>query len=163
MNVQIDHIKVLVKESFLYNGDLTKTDLIPAEIVGISSYKNQAITFHVLINGQYLYSDLPITSFCSKQTTAMDLSDLCYSNCESLPIDVFKLNFNTVEVKFKNQNIFICGEYILSIDFYEGNDLLHLILLNNGNFCLMPNHKVNFGNKQQLSDYKKNKQTWIIN
>jgi hypothetical protein len=157
MNVAIDPIKVFVHESFLYDGDETKTEYVNAEVIGISSYLDQTLTFHVLIDKQYLYSDLPVSAFSTNKRKPRDLKDLCYSNCKSLPIDVFKLNTDEVMIYFKDHRQYESGRYILSVDFYEGNDLMHLIHLNTGEFCLMPNHKINFNNEKSLTDYKKNR------
>lgn len=168
MNISIPKIKVLVIESFLYNGDISKKNIINGEIIGVSSYPNQTLTFHILVDGKYLYSDMPIHSFIWKpinNDVNYELDDLVYSNCETLPIDNFTLDcfINTeVSVYLKRLGNWISGEYITSFDFYEGNDSCHLIKLENGYFTLAPNHKINWSGNEILSDYLKNKKTWKI-
>ncbi len=162
MNIPIQPIKALVHERFLYDGDESKTGYASAEIIGISSYLGQALTFHALIDGQYLYSDLPVSAFTAKKTKPRELKDLCYSNCESLPIDAFRLPFDKAMVYFKERKEWESGTYLLSIDFYEGNDLSHLVRLDTGELCLMPNHKISCGGEKQLADYKKCRTTFRI-
>lgn len=163
MNINIEPIKVFVLESFLYNQDNTKTDFVKAKVIGIASYTNKPLTFNLLVNDMFLYSELPIHSFAKTKIIPRPLDYLCYSNCTSLPIDVFKFKyFNKLSVYFKKNNTYENGIYLYSIDFYEGNDMQHLILLDSGEFCLMPNHKINFSQKHQLIDYKKNRQNWTI-
>lgn len=157
MNAAIDPIKVLVHESFLYDGDPNRKECLDAEVIGVSSYLGQTLTFHVLVGKSYLYSDLPVNSFSTSRTKPRDLKVLCYSNCRSLPIDVFKLKADEVTVYLKDLDAYENGRYVLSIDFYEGNDLSHLIHLDTGEFCLMPNHKINFNGGRTLTDYKKNR------
>lgn len=167
MNICIDKIKVLVIESFLYNNDETKNKYLNGEILGVSTYPNQTMTFNILIDGKYLYSDMPIHSFVWKvPNEKFTLKDLVYSNCDTLPIDNYTFNNfinSEVYVFLKKCGIWIKGEYITSFDFYEGNDCVHLIKLNNGYFTLAPNHKINWIGETELSDYKKNKTVWKIN
>lgn len=164
MNISINPFDVLVHESYLYDGDKTKTDLIKAQVIGVSTYLNQPLTFHILIDKQWIFSDLPITSFISSYNeNKYNLKDLSSIECSTLEIDVFILD------TFKNKNICIyfkeyqtweIGEYLMSFDFYTGNELLHLIKLDNGQFSLTPNHKINWENINDLPKYKKNRTIW---
>ena len=54
------------------------------------------------------------------------------------------------------------AQYITSFDFYTGNELVHLVKLENGLFALAPNHKINWKGESELADYKKNKTIWKI-
>ena len=53
--------------------------------------------------------------------------------------------------------------YIASIDWYCGNDLLHFIALANGQFALLPSHKIMFGDGDEpLPDYEKLRAEWRV-
>lgn len=161
MNLPIQEIKVKVDGKYLYDGE-EGHGFFNGKVIGVSSYIGQPLTFHVIIENSYLYSDLPVCAFNKYEEKSRDLSTLAYSNCSTLPIDVFRLSFKEVCVYFRNLDRFEHGVYHMSFDFYEGNDLIHLIELDSGEFCLMPNHKVNFNNQEKLPDYKKNHTVWEV-
>lgn len=50
---------------------------------------------------------------------------------------------------------------IASVDWYDGNDLLHFVALMNGQFALLPSHKLMFG-ICELPDYKKLRAEWRV-
>ncbi len=62
MNIPIKPIKCNILNTYLYNGDKISTSS-NVEIIGVSTYLNQTLTFHALIDKQWLYSNLPITAF----------------------------------------------------------------------------------------------------
>ena len=48
----------------------------------------------------------------------------------------------------------------MTIDFYKSNEILHLCVLDNNNFILLPNHKILFFEEEQdttLLKFKQNK------
>jgi hypothetical protein len=47
------------------------------------------------------------------------------------------------------------------MDWYRGNDLLHCIILDNGQIGFFPSHKISFG-LTQLPDFKKLRQEWKV-
>jgi hypothetical protein len=169
MNVSINPFKARVIESYLYDGDTTKECLLDCTVIGASTYFGQPITFHVFVEGKYLYSDLPINSIVHgnpfKNTISeYDIHDLSHINCSTLELDnfTFKNIINEISVYFKNKNKWLLGQYITSFDFYTGNELVHLVKLENGLFALAPNHKINWKGENELADYKKNKTIWKI-
>lgn len=167
MNIPIKPIKCKILNKYLYNNDPEIQSSSDVEIIGVSTYLNQTLTFHALINKQWLYSDLPITAFYlnDSEIGSLDLSDLSNVNCDTLEIDNFTFDQflnKPIGVLIKNKKIWLSGTYITSFDFYTGNELVHLVLLDNGLFGLFPNHKINFNNQKELPDYKKNKFIWKL-
>lgn len=167
MNIHIKPIKCIIQDKYLYNNDNDIKSSSDVEIIGVSTYLGQTLTFHALINKQWLYSDLPITAFYidNKSIDDYNLSDLSNVTCETLELDNFTFEhfFNkNISVYLKNKRIWVTGTYITSFDFYTGNELVHLVLLDNGLFGLFPNHKINFNNKTELPNYKKNKFIWKL-
>jgi len=165
MNIPIEPFKVKLREEFLYNGDNSRIgNLVDAEVIGVSSYIGFPITFHLLIGNQYLYSDIPIHSFCYKiPTIQYSLETLSYENSVAHEIEVFKLihlKDKNVSVYFKDISKWENGIYMMSFDYYTDNRSLHLVRLDNGQFCLIPNHKINFANNQILTDFSKNRMSW---
>lgn len=166
MNLSITPIPVKIWKPFLYGkyevpDTIEKNDLVKAEIIGISSYLNQPLTFHLLIDKAYLYSDLPIFSLFHKDNLqSLKLKDYI---CPGYDIDSFCLE------ALVNKNIacfdpgiktWIHGVYLRSIDFYKDNELLHLVKINNGQFGIFPNHKINWSGKEEFEKYEKNRYIW---
>jgi len=165
VHYEIDPIKAFVHESVLYDEDLSKDNMIPCEIFCISSYINEAITFGIkLFNGSLFFYIPPHKISLNKNISDLSLLDLVYNNNESDIITIKKFkNFNTVFVYFKNKNIWLEGKYFYTLDWYEGNDLRHMILLENGQFCFMPSHKIKFDkDKLNFENYLKIHSEWKV-
>lgn len=90
------------------------------------------------------------------------LKMLSHCLCATLAMEVFNLGFGRASVYFKDKDVWIGGSYMFSVDFTTGNELLHLMRLDNGLFAFVPNHKVNWAGKCALTDYKKNHSVWTF-
>lgn len=154
-----------MRERFLYNFDRSKVGFLKCQIVGATQYKGQVLTFHALIDGKWMYSDLPIHAFCRNK------------NFESLSIQVGSLyNIETEEVccgqlfgighdiGVYTGDTFIGASYETSFDFPSENRLLHLVCMEDGEFRLVPNHKVcfDFRGGEKLPDFQKQRAIWRI-
>jgi hypothetical protein len=162
MNLSLTPFKVKLFKGFLYGEyDLPQTlkeeDLTPAQVIGISSYTQQPLTFHLLIEDAYLYSDVPACMIFQKPCSPIKLTETL---CPGYSINHF------VFESFKNKklaaydkglNIWVQGLYLCSIDFYEDNELLHLVRLDRGQYGFFPNHKVNWKGQEVLAKYEKNR------
>ena len=162
MNKNIEPIPAYVMTQYLYDWEqLDDRPLYTAcDIVGVSSYLNQPLTFHILIGRSYIYSNIPITALQRKDivmSLAYTLHDLSYSKCSSLDIDIFTLGITpkNCNVYFPRLQVRESWEYCFSCDFYSGNELLHLVKLSSWWFARVPNHKITFAEKMFLPDYKK--------
>lgn len=84
MIIQTPKISCYVRERFMYNFDVSKTGFLKCQIVGATQYKGQVLTFHALVDGKWMYSDLPIHAFCRNKKfespwrrTKINLSVIC--------------------------------------------------------------------------------------
>jgi hypothetical protein len=157
MTVDISPIKCYIREEFLINE--SSEEYLHGEIIGISSYEHCLPTFQVLIDNSFLYSDVPLSELTHKKDVkTKPLTDTCHIKCPSFDIDVFKHEI------FKNRCIsfydipcmvYKKGVYLLSVDFYTDNEMIHLIKGDDGYFYFAPNHKINWSGKSFLPKYKK--------
>lgn len=166
MNIQIPNLRVDLLEKYLYNCDSSFSGIVPAVVVGASSYVGQAITFHLMVENKWLFSDLPITSFKSvgkigKENNLQDSSSIL---CETDALECFSLgNYPCVSVLIgheKEGRRWATGKYHMSFDFPSGNQNVHLLELISGDFVLAPNYRINWKNEESLPDYKKNRHNW---
>ena len=162
MNKSIEPISAYVVTEYLYDGEQNneRPFYTTCEIVGISSYLNQPLTFHILIDHSYIYSNIPIIALVRKDILIpheYTLHDLSYSKCTSLDIDVFTLSIEPTKgtVYFPRLQKWEVWEYCFSCDFYSWNDLLHLVKMSSWLFARVPNHKITFATNTFLPDYKK--------
>lgn len=161
-------IDCFIHEKFMYDQDETKTGILPCKIIGAAAFLGFPITFEVLVEDAYLYSDVPIHAFIHKKEihgTQLDFEDLNYMNVDSEPIETYSLNFlfnKDIKVFFKSKSIWLSGEYLTTLTLTVGNLNCHLLKLENGQFSLSPNHKVNISGKEFLPDYKKNHVIWSL-
>lgn len=161
-------IDCFIHEKFMYDQDEAKKGILPCKIIGASAFLGFPITFEVLVEDAYLYSDVPIHAFLHKKEISgvnLDFEDLSYMNVDSEVIETYKLNYlfdKNIKVYFRRKNLWISGEYLITLNLSEGNLNCHLLKLKNGQFSLSPNHKVNVSGKDFLPDYKKNHAVWSL-
>jgi len=134
--------------------------MIPCTIFAISAYKEESITFAITLDeGSTFYYIPPHKISIYKQKPLFELKDIVYNNCESEIITIKEFKFlgkKPISIYLKNKDIWVEGKYILTIDWYKGNDLVHMIQINTGEFCFMPSHKLKFnGAKLKFKKFKK--------
>jgi hypothetical protein len=168
MTANIPNIKAFVQEKYLYDMDETKLGFVECGLIGIITYHDQTPTFHIITNANAIYSDIPFHAISFKAEVIdkpLELSDLVYNNCKTLEIDVFTLTYlqNSNPICFfRKKNLWLEAKYLFSVDFYTGNDLFHVMKLNNNQLAAVPNHKVNWGGDAKLADYKKSHSNWNL-
>lgn len=163
LHTSIKPISCFVNRGLTNNMMDCSGDLV-AEIVGISSYPDHAPTFQVLIDKSHLFHYAPPHLLSINNATKVEnLKDLVYHNCPSATFSLTQNeNLNKpISVYFKNSLLWFPGKILYTLDWFEGNDLLHMILLDNGRFCFMPNHKISFHLKS-LPKFNKLKQEWKV-
>lgn len=160
-----------INEKYLYNMDEEKNNWLKCNVIGISSYPNNALTFNILLDDEgnskgSLFCYMPFDSFTTDtNNTLYNYKDLIYHNCPFGKLTMTKMNLpSNVNVYLKTKKCWIPGKYFITLDWYDGNDLLHLIHLSNGQLCAMPNHKIKFGDNTTINfnRYKKLKYEWVI-
>ena len=167
MTISVKPIKAIVEKRYLYDMDNIE-GYINCTIIGISSYEQQPLTFHILVEDKYIYSDIPI--FALRTNTDLKIiipnNTLSFVNCPDINIDVFtfdSLKEKKINCYFKRESIWLkANKYYFSIDFYKDNQFVHLLALENGQFAFVPNHKINWKGEKELSNYKKSHQNWTI-
>lgn len=153
MNLSISNIEAYIHKHQIMD-DVNENELFKCEIIGVSTYYNQPITFTILIEKSWLYSNIPIDwLFHDNNVNSIKFDNIRGIICPKLEIDCFSLDkLNKVKVFINNE--WVSGLYKYSFDFYTDNELLHLIALENGQFGLFPNNKLSF-NKEELPKFKK--------
>lgn len=168
VHVQIPPIAAHVRAEYLYNMDPTRTgELRPCTAFTISSYTGNAPTFQILLADGAVFSYVPPDALVHPPVTepALELADLVYHDCKSVDIAVqaFEALRGPVLAYFKRRDLWLAGTYLFTIDWYTGNELLHCVALANGQYALLPSHKLKFGDHPPgFEPYKKIRREWTV-
>ncbi len=163
----ITTIKTKVIEKYLYDMDESKNGLVQCSIVGVSAYKGMSLSLHVLIDDGSIFSNIPIFALRNRDCiSAVKDEELAYRNCPDDSIDVFEISrFKTLNPScyFPKSGLWMKNcTYNFSVDFYEDNELLHFITMDDGKMAWLPNHKVNWLGSTELKPYKKMSKNWTV-
>lgn len=169
VHANIDPIKAWVREDVLYNMDESKSEkVVSCTIVAFSSYSGHAPSFQIVVGDSSIFYYVPphllFTKLDAHLVTNLSLKDLVYHNCPDTEFVISKLNYlanDIVHVYLKSIDSWVDAEYLWTVDWYRGNDVLHALKLENGSIAFMPNHKISLG-KKELPDYKKLRQEWRV-
>lgn len=175
MNLPIEPFDVFINDFYLMDESIANGSNVPAKVIAMAAYQDLSLCFHVLVQGNYLYSDLPITSLLPRDCEPLivdfgvDLHfednpkvyDLIGPNCPTHLIEAFVVPYLRdlpVTAYSKNkQPMYFNGQYMFSVDFIDGNELVHIIKFNDY-FGVFPNHKCAFNSEiQELPKLKKNR------
>jgi hypothetical protein len=169
VHAAVPPLRVHVRAEYLYDMDPShKGELVPATVFAVSSYAGHAQTFQVLVGDGGLFSYLPPTALvdpAKRREPELELEDLVYSNCAPGPICVhrFEALAGPMQAYFRRRDLWLAGTYQWTLDWYEDNRLAHLIALENGQFALLPSHKVKFGDTERsLPPYRKLHAEWKV-
>lgn len=164
INIPIEPISGFVAESYLYSDN--RNSLAACKVIGVSCYPGSALTLTILLNDGSLFCYLPLNSFCINPIIyQLSIKDLCYFNCPGGDVELKRFNLpEVVKVYFKYRDSWDTGRYFYTLDWYEKNELSHLIMLKSGFLCSMPNHKVKFGSSStlELPKFKKIREEWKV-
>lgn len=159
-----------VREDFLYDMDTARTETFrPCKVVAVTSYPGSPLTFDILVDGVYAFHYIPIHALGTLPggpNQPLELHDLVYHDCRSTDICVTSLSAlqGQTSVFFKRKNQWFKGDYLFTVDWYGGNDLLHCLQLENGQYALLPSHKIQFGGEaaREFPDFKKLHSVWQV-
>lgn len=168
MHVAIDPIKCQVAEKFLYDMDVSKRSWVDAKIIGLSSYKGSCLTFHINVKESgAIFSYIPPHALRKKDHPGQMFGyrELDYHFCQDDDMVVFELPFLmdrelSVFLRVDDKLKKIAAKYIKTIDWPYANIQQHLVTLSNGQFAVVPNHKLLTGKSDSLPAYKKLRQDW---
>lgn len=161
-------IDCFIHERFMYDQDESKKGIIPCKIIGFSAYLGYTILFEVLIEDSYLYSDIPVHALLHTDKAPKKellFEELSYCDVDSESIEMYELDIlfsKDIKAYFRKSKVWLKGEYVFTLTLPKGNLNCHLLKLENGQFSLSPNHKINISGKEFLPDYKKNHSLWSI-
>ena len=124
----------------------------------------------VLLSNGAVFSYLPIHALVDRRRydpagENFDLDELLYHDCKSrhFSAHAFPALRGRVSVYFKKRDVWRRGKYLFTLDWYRGNEQLHLVKLEHGQFCALPSHKMIFGAQPaRFPGYRKMRQTWSV-
>jgi hypothetical protein len=160
--VPIEPIRVMVRRGYLFNMEDHLLEWEEGKIVALSSYPGSVLTTQVLLDSRGLFSDLPLHALTTKKSAARyGVRQVYYSNCPGPEVTVFKLPLERGTIFLRNNEGMVNAKYLLSLDWYNNNEQMHLLTDEEGNFWLHPNHKILWGQGiEGLPKYKKLRTTW---
>ncbi|MBY0552711.1 MAG: hypothetical protein K2W95_35840 [Candidatus Obscuribacterales bacterium] len=171
VHADIPGFRLFVRTEFLYDMDPAfKGHLTPGFAFAFSSYPGEVPTFKVLLDGGSVFSYLPLHALqlsAIAQEPHLGLAELAYHTCAQGKIAVCKfaeLAKEPCSCYFAKRNLWLSSTYLFTVDWYEGNDLLHCLSLANGQLAMLPNHKVKFANgPRHFEPYRKLHSKWTRN
>lgn len=145
---------VWVNENILYNADVAPEDSmwVKGKLFGITCLAGNVPVFDVLIDNQYVFSDIPPHMIWLSETRidtcpTLTLSDLVYNNCLSdhfALVQYPELERRPSQVYVKGRDLYVPAQYWFSLDFYRDNNWFHCMKLANGQLAFVPSHKIVF-------------------
>jgi hypothetical protein len=152
VHVQVPPFSTHVRAEFLYNMDPARVgELRTCSVFTVSSYAGSAPTVQILLQPPLAEPQL-------------ELADLVYHDAKSVDIVVhaFDALRGPVLAYFKRRDLWLAGSYLFTIDWYAGNEMLHVVALANGQYALLPSHKLKFGDHPPgFEPYKKIRNSWV--
>jgi hypothetical protein len=175
LNANTPYIGCFIRNKYIgLPGELTS-----GYIFGVKSMINRPLLFHFISNFGAVFWQMPISAFTSEEeydvlseNEQTRLSLLQTWDCQANNIAVTTFAFlqnHRVDVRCRD-GVWRSGKYIFTIDDYEGdlNELnvgyandqdskcYHFIVLDDGNFCVMPNNLLRWHNPDFIVPYDKN-------
>lgn len=170
VHAPIKGLRVWVRSEFLHDMDPSFKGKFESGIAfALSSYVGHAPTFKVLLDGGSVFSYLPPHALLTRaQLPDPDLSleQLVYHNCPAsrVALSTFaELKSAKLHVFIKKIGVWLPGEYLFTVDWFEGNDLVHCVRLDNGQLALLPSHKIKFNDSvKEFPGYRKLHAEWTV-
>lgn len=181
-NANIPLIPVKVKKEFLRNLEDGYGEFLNGYLFGVYAQRNQALLFHVFLETGAVYYRLPLNAFvnATNLTDNLTTSDVQLWDCLSNQIEVIQWSFLKDQIGIVNLDRIgkQKGRYLFTIEFLQNdtNELdlgfinvpgeykcAHLLSLDNGYFCAMPNNRIVWQdqafvkNNDVIHDYKINR------
>ncbi len=175
VHVEIQPFDAWVADRVLYDDNDTRTGWSPCRVFAVSSYPGHVITFQIMLDSGAVFSYVPphrlgVDCRYDRSSEPLSLDEAVYHNCRESAITV--TSYSVLFEKFgrKSTRVYLRGKaewrdarYILTVDWYRGNDLLHLLALDDGQLVLLPSHKVLFGAAtDEMPSYKKLHAEWRL-
>lgn len=171
VHCEIPPFAARLAEEYLYDLDPAKVGgWVDCTVFAVISYIGHAPTFQVMLVNGSVFSYLPAEALRHGLVAVGPTftgAELVYHDCHSAPITVTRyatLAAVPARAYFKARAAWVGAQYVATVDWYEGNDLLHVLLLDNGQVAMLPSHKVLFGDDvtDTLPEYKKLRATFRV-
>lgn len=170
VHADIEPFSVHLREEYLYDMDPAKCgNYLPCTVFALTSYAGHVPTFMVTLADRSVFSYMPASALLRidklDSTLTLSLSELVYHNCpkEQFAVHSHKHLRGPVSCLIKQRSLWLGGKYVLTMDWGTGNEMLHLIDLNNGQFAFLPHHKLQFrSGASSLAPYRKSFSTWKV-
>lgn len=162
----VNPIKAYVNKSLLYN-DKLMTGRVECTIISIGFYEGETPTFDIILEDGSMFNYIPLSEITYvKEAKNMSLIDLVYHNSKSIEVTLNYFSYlkdSKIMAYFKNIDSWKkVDDYVCTIDWYKGNDLLHLLMVG-GCFALLPNHKIKINDEDMsFNKYIKLKNTYKV-
>jgi hypothetical protein len=171
VHAEIPPMPLHVCAEYLYGMDPARVgELVPCTPFTISSYPGEAPTFQIRIADGAIFSYVPPSALIDPTQPSfgrgpeLDLTDLAYHNCvdEQICVHAHSALRGSVLAYFKHKDAWLPGTYRFSVEWWTGNQVLHAILLEQGQLALLPHHKLKFGagHAPGFAPYRKLRRTW---
>lgn len=160
-----------VENRVLQDDDPAVEGWSPAQVFALSSYAGHALTVQVRLANGAVFSYVPLHRVRFSDPTSgelrdrLELRELVYHDCpdERIAVTAYPHLRGAVRAYIAPRETWRSGTYLATVDWYTGNDLLHLVLLDNGQLAALPSHKVLFrppAGVDALPAYKKLRAEW---
>jgi len=162
---EIPTVKALLRSEYLHDMNMSYySEYSKVEIIAISSYPGHAPTFTALIDGASLFHYLPINAFATKIVEPLSLKQSCYFNCPTPDVGVSVLTVpDQCNVFDHNRKLLGVAKYLMTFDWYQDNQLCHMVEMQSGHLILVPSHKLSFSlDEKSLPRYKKLHSIWKV-
>ena len=167
VHAEIPPLRTHVRAEYLFGMDPARLgELRPCTAFTVSSYVGSAPTFQIVLDDGAVFSYVPPNALVEPplRDPVLELADLVYHDCKSIEIAVstFTALRGPVLAFFKRRDLWLAGTYLFTMDWYTGNEMLHGVALANGQYALLPSHKLKFGDHPPgFEPYKKIRRDWV--
>lgn len=155
LNADVPPFDCLVRAEFCYNLESHRGEFLDATIFGLASIPGRAIGFHAWLSNGAQVGRLPIHALCwTPEAPRRELDDLELWDCFSPQVSVTPyraLREATCYPMLKTGER-LPGRYLFTIDWWGTNEAenpgesgwkcAHVIALEEGNFCALPNNRI---------------------
>lgn len=163
-------IRAYVKKGVLYDQKPEHADFtwLPCSVFAVSCYPGSVPTFKILLENGTVFSYIPPHAL-TKQPVGVrpwpTLKDVVYhdSPSEHFAVHTFDLlAVSPVRAYSRTLDEWFDAEYLFTIDWYTGNDLLHVLALKGSSWACLPQHKIKFGSDTPFERYAKMRSVWSV-
>jgi hypothetical protein len=134
-------IPVYIRNTYLKNLQPDYSSTQPAKVIALTSYVGHQPTFTVACADGSVFSYIPVEAILENPSGT---PGTCNHICPSEVFNTYELAHlkkSSIVVYGKNKRYVGMGEYLFTMEWTEGNEVLHLMRVKGG-FSWVPNHKM---------------------